>query len=333
MWEPATTQLLLPSPSVCIGWSAGGGRLALVGGRGPGGRVNNILGLELHPLSGGGVVFVNIGRYGGQIQALGNAQVGAAGMQIQQLTRCVRSEVGQNPGQTQFGLEIQKNAAQARHHNVRGPGLGLDAEQLEFDRQEFGLLPGLGDIGVNAVDESGDDLLALGMVVVHIQAQVAPGLQQARANITVERLGALNLGHGTGDPTTPDFELEQTVAGRVIALGKEQVVLVAGVDMGDAPAVGQDFDRFVEAGHLHPSRLLLGSEGGEREAENDGKEAHDNDSDTTRFHFLCSRSNMRMWSAAELSQLLGECLRQRSAASCRCGSIPHSDGESASAFL
>ena len=60
----------------------GRGWVTVVGGRGPGGRVSNILGRKLDLLSGGGVVSVNIGRYSGEIQTLGNAQVGPAGMQI-----------------------------------------------------------------------------------------------------------------------------------------------------------------------------------------------------------------------------------------------------------
>lgn len=59
------------------------------GERGPAGRHNNVLGLKLHPLAGGGIVGADIGRYGTEIKALGNAQVGLAGVQVQHLERCV----------------------------------------------------------------------------------------------------------------------------------------------------------------------------------------------------------------------------------------------------
>src|SRR5262249_27106211 len=58
-----------------------------------------------------------------------------------------------------------------------------------------------------------------------------------------------DLCRGPRGLSTPEFELEEPVAGDVEPLGEEQVVLVAGVDVGDAPAVPEDFDRLVETGH------------------------------------------------------------------------------------
>lgn len=136
--------------------------------------------------------------------------------------------------------------------------MGPDAEQAKLDGQEFGLPLGVSDVGVEASDKSGDDLLALGVVVVHIEAQVAARSQQAGTNVAVKGLGALNLGHCASHPTTPDFELRKTLTGGVIALGKEQVVLICRVDVSDAPAIGKDFNRFVEAGDLHGGAVLLG---------------------------------------------------------------------------
>ena len=53
----------------------------------------------------------------------------------------------------------------------------------------------------------------------------------------------------------PQVDLPQAVAGRVPALGEEQVVLTAGEDVGDAPTVDQDLDRGFEAGNLEAGRF------------------------------------------------------------------------------
>src|SRR5581483_7055669 len=106
------------------------------------------------------------------------------------------------------------------------------------------------DVGVNAFDESVDDFWPLGMVVRHLFDEIAAKPQQACADVTVDRLVPLDFGHSARHPSPPDFELKEPVAGGVVALGKEQIVLVLGVNVRDTPAIHQDLDRTRESRNL-----------------------------------------------------------------------------------
>jgi hypothetical protein len=71
-----------------------------------------------------------------------------------------------------------------------------------------------------------------------------------RADVPVELPPAEDLGHGAGRLPPPDLELEQPVARRRVTLREEQVGLVLGVDVIDAPPVGHDLDRCPQTGEL-----------------------------------------------------------------------------------
>src|SRR5205823_497520 len=59
-----------------------------------------------------------------------------------------------------------------------------------------------------------------------------------------------HLGHLADARAAPQVDLEEAVLGGDEALGKEQVVGILRVDVGDAPAVAQDLDRLLQAGDL-----------------------------------------------------------------------------------
>jgi hypothetical protein len=114
------------------------------------------------------------------------------------------------------------------------------------------------DISVNTLNKSGDDLLSIWVIEVHVLSQIDPRPQQSCPNIAVECLRALNLSQRAGHLATPDFELEETITGGVVALGEEQIVLVLGVDVRDTPTVGQDFDGFLQTGDFESGCSFLG---------------------------------------------------------------------------
>ena len=61
-------------------------------------------------------------------------------------------------------------------------------------------------------------------------------------------LGSEDLGHRAGSLPPPHLELEQAVAGHVIALREEKVSFVFGIDMRNTPAVLDDLNRLAQAG-------------------------------------------------------------------------------------
>ena len=71
----------------------------------------------------------------------------------------------------------------------------------------------------------------------------------------------------------PQLELEQAVARGRIALSEEQVVLVLGIDVVDAPAIGEDLDLVLEAGHAET--LVGGEESGNEQQSKEFQKFHD----------------------------------------------------------
>ena len=121
---------------------------------------------------------------------------------------------------------------------------------------------GFGDVGVDAFDEGGDDGGAVRVVPVEFLVEVAAKEEEAIADVAVEFVRAEDFSDGSGGLAAPDFELEETVARDVVALGEEEVVFVFRVDVGDAPVVLANFDGLGEAGELEGFGGGIGGEGG-----------------------------------------------------------------------
>ncbi len=121
---------------------------------------------------------------------------------------------------------------------------------------------GFGDVGVDAFDEGRDDGGAVGVVPVELLVEIAAKEEEAIADVAFEFARAEDFGDGSGGLAAPDFELEETVARDVVALGEEEVVFVFRVDVGDTPVVLEDFDGLGEAGELEGFRGAVGGEGG-----------------------------------------------------------------------
>ena len=169
-------------------------------------------------------------------------QVGVADVVIQLLDG-LGAERRDRPCGADLLRHVRHQALVARDDHLGHPVSRRDAEQLELDRQQVRLARRPVDVGVDAIDERRDDLVAPRVVVAHLGREVAPKAEQARAGVALDLSRAENLGDRPGGAPPPDLELEEPVARRGVALREEQVVLVLRVDVGDAPPVGDDFHR------------------------------------------------------------------------------------------
>jgi hypothetical protein len=67
--------------------------------------------------------------------------------------------------------------------------------------------------------------------------------KQPRAHVPPHLPGAEDLGDGAVGLSAPDLQLEEAIPGGVEPLGKEEILFGIGVDVGDAPAIGDDLHR------------------------------------------------------------------------------------------
>ena len=203
------------------------------------------------------IILEDITGNGRHIKPFGYGQVGRSGVQMEHRPDRFGLHGLQRLGDQNLGFQVQKNPADARQHDIWSPSLGGNAEQTELKGQQVWLFLGLLNIGVNALNKGGDNLFPVRVIVLALLVQIAPKTQQPGTDVAVQGFGTLNLGHRAGDAPAPDLKLKQAVAGRVIALGKKQVVLVLGIDVSNTPAVGQDFDRLAEPGEAQCFHSIL----------------------------------------------------------------------------
>ena len=104
------------------------------------------------------------------------------------------------------------------------------------------------DIGVDAIDVGIDDELALRVVVRELLAHVLAEHVKPRSDVPVELASSEDLRDRSRRLAAPELELKETVSSGGVTLREEQVVLVLGVDVIDAPAVGEDLDVGFQAG-------------------------------------------------------------------------------------
>ena len=219
--------------------------------------INHVFGRKGNRFARGLIILQDIAGNGRHIQSFGYGQVGRSGVQMEHRPDGFGLHGLQRLGDQDLGFQVQKNPADTCQHDLRGPGLGGNTEQTELKGQQVRLFLDLLNIGVNTLDKGDDNFFPVRVIVLVFLVQIATKTQQPGTDVAVQGFGTLNLGHRAGDTPTPDLELKQAVAGRVIALGKKQVVLVCGIDVGNTPAVGQDFDRLAEPGEAQCFHSIL----------------------------------------------------------------------------
>ena len=119
----------------------------------------------------------------------------------------------------------------------------------KLKRQFLGRFQNTGNVSVNAIDKRLDDLRPVRMIMQQFFVEVATRRSEAKqpsADVAFCLLRTKQFGYGTGRLPTPDFQLKQPVLSGRVALRKEQIVFVFGVNVVDAPAVPDDLDGLPE---------------------------------------------------------------------------------------
>ena len=185
----------------------------------------------------------------GRVNRRIDRQVGVA-VVVVQLLDGVGAEQGHRARVADLGADVRRQPLMARDDHLRGPVPGRDPQQLELDWQQRRVGRGPVDVRVDPPHEGRDDLVAPVVIVVHLGGHVAAEPVQPRPDVALQLAGPENLRHRARRPPPPDLELEQPVAGRRVALGEEEVRLALGVDVVEAPAVGDDLHRGLKPGEL-----------------------------------------------------------------------------------
>ena len=179
-------------------------------------------------------------------------------MQVKELPELFRADRPDRLGQSDLRRRVPEKTVMPRNDDFGRPVAGGDSEEPEFNRQEFGIFPGQVDEGVNAPDKGGDDLLPLGMIGIELLPEVAPEFQEPRPEVALDRFLSQNLGDRSCGLSPPELKLKQAVRSDIKALGKKEVVLVLGKDMGNSPPV---FDYLHRPGQALDFEIGLGGNG------------------------------------------------------------------------
>ncbi len=123
-----------------------------------------------------------------------------------------------------------------------------DSRQPKQDKFQAELAAVGGDIGVDPV---GVGLQGIALLTgerfefLGCDAMPAEGADEA---VTVEGGAAEDLGQPAGADAPPELHLPEPILRVNEPLGKEQVVLVGGIDVGDSQRIAVDLDRLLQAG-------------------------------------------------------------------------------------
>jgi len=110
------------------------------------------------------------------------------------------------------------------------------------------------DVGIDAGGESGRDHLRIRAVGFPLGFQVAAVADGPGQAVALDGGRPDGFRQPPGADAAPEIDLEQTVARGDVALGEKQVVSIAGVDVGYAPTVTQNFHGLVKAGEWYRFR-------------------------------------------------------------------------------
>ena len=152
------------------------------------------------------------------------------------------AETGDLLGAKDFpgGVDGHVQSRDARGHVFWCPQSRIVAGDAKFEWT----FPGQrSNIGVDPVDEGRHNLAGVGRVAGPFLGPVAAVTNQPGDSIAPNGGRSQDFSEFARPGPPPQIELEQTIARRDPALGKEQIVGVFRVDVRDAPAVPQNLDR------------------------------------------------------------------------------------------
>jgi len=119
---------------------------------------------------------------------------------------------------------------------------------VEFEGKPGGVAEAFCYPGIDALYEGFDDGFPAGMVVRELFAHIAAVGEEAGSDVSFQFVGAEYFCEGARGLAAPEFELKESVPGGAITLCKEEVMLVAGIDVVHAPTIPQHFYALVQAG-------------------------------------------------------------------------------------
>jgi hypothetical protein len=185
----------------------------------------------------------------GQIQSA-RGIVGSLGIRRKKFidARCAERRHELRPYQLVLGVARHRERGHPLKRHLRGPRLGLDAEQFELDRW---MVADFGDVGVHALRERLDDLACVGRVVGVLGVHVAAVLEQAGNSVASHRRRPEHLGEAAVALTAPHLHLEEPILGDDVTLRDEEVVLGLRIDVRHAPTVAAHLDGAVERREDH----------------------------------------------------------------------------------
>src|ERR1700733_4364967 len=103
-------------------------------------------------------------------------------------------------------------------------------------------------MGVNAGDEVFCDLPGRGTVCSPLLVHVSAVEKQAGGLVLLDECRAEHRRQLAQTTAAPKVYLEEPIAGCVEALGKKEIRLVFGVEVGHAPAIDQYLNRLAQVG-------------------------------------------------------------------------------------
>ena len=179
-----------------------------------------------------------------QVEAGRRIQV-HSGIEIKELRGLYGAEIGEHLRMLQFADSIAGHGKCS--HTIQAdlgmPVVGRESSELKFDGQSRAAGRGQAvDVGVDAVGKRGQDCERIRGVAFIFGLHVAPITQSARVHVAGQSGRPQNLGEPSLARSFPKLHLKKPVLSCDGTLGEKQVMLVAGVNVGDTPVIAQDVD-------------------------------------------------------------------------------------------
>ena len=142
-------------------------------------------------------------------------------------------------------------AADAQHI-LRLPVLGARAHDRKFGRQQLGLCPGEIDIGIDAINEAGADLLRLRAIAGIFGCHVAAIQEEPRRPVLFQIARAEIGSQQAKAALAPEVDLPEPVTGCVETLQEPEISERRCRQVGNAPFVDQNLGRSRQTRDLKP---------------------------------------------------------------------------------
>jgi hypothetical protein len=104
------------------------------------------------------------------------------------------------------------------------------------------------DVGIDAGNESVHNRACIGRIALPLGLPIAPVPNQACDSISWNEVRSEDFRQLAGSGPPPKIKLKKPVNCGDVALSKEQIIAVLGVDMWNAPTITENLDRPLQPG-------------------------------------------------------------------------------------